>query len=207
MVENNKQVKSAEQEDNAAARARARMRRNVARQKRARRTMINLFDVVVILLILTVIVLLAAGVRVGDIFGDEEGTRVRLTYSMLMTDVDEAFAETIQYGDVVKDAETGAVLGTVRMAPTVVPYTTVGVEVSGEVGADGRGVYSSVAKEIPGRVNITVALTVTATYLEGSGYSAEGRELRIGDVYTLRFPGYTGNAVCSSIDGIAAPKD
>ncbi len=206
MVENNKQVKSAEQEDNAAARARARMRRNVARQKRARRTMINLFDVVVILLIMTVIVLLAAGVRMGDIFGDEEGTRVRLTYSMLMTDVDEAFAETIQYGDVVKDAETGAVLGTVRMAPTVVPYTTVGVEASGEVGADGS-VYSSVVKEIPGRVNITVALTVTATYLEGSGYSAEGRELRIGDVYTLRFPGYTGNAVCSSIDGIGAPKD
>ena len=207
MMENNRQLRTAEQQEGAAAAARA--KRGVMRKRGRTRAIVNIFDMIIITLILLVVVLLAVGVRMSDIFGTDAGRPVRLTYSVQLTNVDEAFAQTINYDDTVWNAETGEMIGTVRLAPTIEPYTTVELEEVKGTAADGSSTlsYAAVLTEHPGRVNVTVSIAVTASYLEGSGYITEEQAIRVGEAYVLRFPGYVGRAVCSSIDGAVLLKN
>ena len=54
-------------------------------------------------------------------------------------------------------------------------------------------VVASVSSPLSG---VTVTVVVDALYVEGTGYTVNGRAIRIGSAYTLRFPGYVGNGVC-----------
>ena len=88
-----------------------------------RRIALNVFDLIVILLVLVVVVLLVVGVRVGDLFGQQEGTEVRLSYTVQMTNVDETFARQIRTGDTVYDVDSGVSLGMVSTMPLVTAST------------------------------------------------------------------------------------
>ena len=161
--------------------------------RNGRRVAPNVFDLIVILLLIVVVVLLVVGVQTGVLFGREEGTGVSLTYTVLMTDVPETYARYISPGDTVYDVDSGVVLGKVSALPAVSDYCVAGLakSESGEAVAE--------MKAVPGRVNLTVTIVCDANYYEGKGYETEGRTVRIGDVYTLRFPNYVGGAVCSSL--------
>lgn len=208
MAENHKPIRVEETEESGNGRAKPRARKASHRRVSGQRVL-NVFDLFVILLILLVVVLLAVGVRFGDLFGTEQGKTVRLTYTMLLTDVDESFADAIAVGDVVRDVDTGVVLGTVRLAPTTEDYRVVGLTYTTTVDENGKQttVATPEMKRVPGRINICVELATNATYMEESGYSIEGRTVRIGDAYAVRFPSYVGDAVCASItDAIEIKK-
>lgn len=191
MAENNKPQKQDEFGQAMPAREQSKVKRG-GRTGKAR-VSLNAFDLIIIFLVLLVVVLLAVGVRVGDIFGIDEGVEVRLTYTMLLTDVDEDFLGKISEHDVVYDADSGVAFGRVQGRPSVSDHCEMGLVSNAETGAQAALV------PVPGRKDITVTVTCDARYYEGHGYEIEGRTVRIGDVYTLRFPNYVGAAVCSSL--------
>ena len=159
---------------------------------------LNLFYLFVICVVLVIVALLVIGVRVSDIFGEgEEGRVCRIEYQLYFSSVDEAFADAIVQGDTFYDADTKAGMGVVA-AP--VQIKTSAVLVASSASGEGELVL------LPGRVDMTVTVTVDALYVEGVGYTVNGRALRLGSSYTLRFPGYVGQGVCVELSEVGAAK-
>lgn len=166
------------------------------RQGKPRRWLINLFDVVVIALILTAVILFASGVNLFGVFsGDKEKTECKVTYEILLEDVDAKYADAISAGESVSDARNYAV-GVVTGDVTTVPYTVPHCVRD----AENEDAPYCEMREIPGRMNITVKISADATYEEGVGYVVGGCAIRVGESVTLRFPGYYGNAVCTAVE-------
>ncbi len=196
MAENNRPVKHGERDENGGAHKETdRAARVAARRRRGAWKGLNLFDVLVIVLVLTVVVLLAVGVSVGDLFGGDDTQTVRLSYTLTLYGVDEAYADAIRLGDEIYDVDTGALLGVVAQTPTVTPHTEVALQASND------GTASAVELPVPGRINITVAVRGEVQYLAGEGYSAGGHDIRIGKTYAVRFPDYLGSALCVGLEG------
>jgi len=169
-------------------RAHARVKRNLQRANKKKGQYFNLFDVFVIFVVLVMLTLLVLGVRVSDIFGTgEEGRACRMEYQVRFSAVDESFARSIQLGDALYDADTKSHMGVVASEVKTEPAAVVTDSVKGE------------AALLEGKVDVVVTVSVDATYTAGVGYTVAGKTLRVGDVRTLRFPGYVGNGVCVSL--------
>ncbi len=188
MAENNNrqpdEISLGEEKD---ARARARVKRNVQRARKGNG--LNLFDLFVIFVVLVIVALLILGVRVTDLFGSRTvGRACRVEYQMCFSAVDDSFANAIAKGDGLYDADTKSGMGVVlavEASPSKAPIVSSSTE-------DQTGELVT----LPGRVDVTVTVVVDALYVEGTGYTVNGRAIRIGSAYTLRFPGYVGNGVC-----------
>ncbi len=195
MAENNSTRKQEEMEE-GTLRARVHAKRNAVKQRRNPKMFLNLFDLIVIFLILLAVVLLAVGVRMTDLFGGgNQGEPVRLSYTLTLYDVDASFADQIAVGDALYDVDTKAMLGTVQQTPTTEPHKVLALITA----SDGK--VSAVMQAVPERVDITVRVTAEASYLESVGYTIEGKNIRIGKTYSIRFPGYIGNAECVALNG------
>jgi hypothetical protein len=188
MAENNNrqpdEISLGEEKD---ARARARVKRNVQRARRGNG--LNLFDLFVIFVVLVIVALLILGVRVTDLFGSRTvGRACHVEYQICFSAVDDSFANAIAKGDGLYDADTKSGMGVVlavEASPSKAPIVSSSTE-------DQTGELVT----LPGRVDVTVTIVVDALYVEGTGYTVNGRAIRIGSAYTLRFPGYVGNGVC-----------
>ena len=188
MAENNNrqpdEISLGEEKD---ARARARVKRNIQRARRGNG--LNLFDLFVIFVVLVIVALLILGVRVTDLFGSRTvGRACRVEYQICFSAVDDSFANAIAKGDGLYDADTKSGMGVVlavEASPSKAPIVSSSTE-------DQTGELVT----LPGRVDVTVTVVVDALYVEGTGYTVNGRAIRIGSAYTLRFPGYVGNGVC-----------
>lgn len=201
MAENNRPVKHGETDENGGAqKENARNVRQSVRRTGGRKAL-NLFDVIVIALVIAVIALLAAGIHVGDLFGDDEGKNVKLSYTLTLCDVDEAYANAIRQGDEVYDVNTGTVLGEVEKLPTVVSHTEIILHRAED------GTIKAVESVVPGRVDITIAVLGQAEHREGEGYYVGDQSIRVGMSYTVRFPDYLGSAQCVSFDSATEVKD
>jgi hypothetical protein len=150
---------------------------------------LNLFDLFVIFVVLVIVALLILGVRVTDLFGSRTvGRACRVEYQICFSAVDDSFANAIAKGDGLYDADTKSGMGVVlavEASPSKAPIVSSSTE-------DQTGELVT----LPGRVDVTVTIVVDALYVEGTGYTVNGRAIRIGSAYTLRFPGYVGNGVC-----------
>ena len=181
------------QEENGALRARRSSVRGVGGGHPKQRRTFHLFDVIVIVFVVLLTVLLVVGVRVTDVFGGEEGNKVRLSYTLTVYGVDEAFADAISLGDALYDVDSKVTLGTVKQVPTVVAHKAVALE--------GGKADAAVMKPVPSKVDITFTVETEAYDTEGVGYTVGGRAIRIGESYTVRFPNYVGNVSCVAING------
>ena len=112
--------------------------------------------------------------------------------------MDAAFADQITAGDVLYDVDTKVALGTVQQTPTVEPHR----ELALLMASDGK--VSAVMQQVPQKVDITVRVTVEATDLPGIGYTVEGKPVRIGKTFAVRFPSYIGQAECVALNGAQA---
>jgi hypothetical protein len=184
---NNHQLDEISLGEEKEARARARVKRNVQRARKGNG--LNLFDLFVIFVVLVIVALLILGVRVTDLFGSRTvGRACRVEYQICFSAVDDSFANAIAKGDGLYDADTKSGMGVVlavEASPSKAPIVSSSTE-------DQTGELVT----LPGRVDITVTVVVDALYVEGTGYTVNGRAIRIGSAYTLRFPGYVGNGVC-----------
>ena len=178
-----------------AARARAADRRGGVR-RRNKQMKFNLFDFLIIFAILVFIVLLAMGIRLTDVFGTaEQGMQARLTYTLTLSDIDQAYADSIKAGDTLYDTATKAVIGVVKQAPTSTAHESP-VLVSAT-----DGTTAVVMRPVPGRIDVTVQITSDAVYREGIGYTVKGTTIRVGESYAVRTSGYTGKATCTAFNG------
>lgn len=167
--------------------------------KKGRRA-VNFFDILVILVVAVAITLLALGVNIGDLFGENAGTDCKISYSLTFYNVEETFLSAIRKGDALYDADNKTALGTVSANATSLPYTvTVAVT---QITEGGEAVVTGESRQIPSRYNITVMITADAVYTKGIGYTVNGRVIRIGGAYHARFPAYVGEGVCTSLQEI-----
>lgn len=178
-----------------AARARAAVRRGGTR-RRSKQMKFNLFDLLIIVAIVAFVALLATGVQLADLLGTaEQGMQARLTYTLTLSDVDQAYANSIKAGDTLYDTATKAVLGVVKQAPTSAPH-----ELPVLVSAT-DGTTAAVMRPVPGRVDVTMQITSDSVYREGVGYAVNGTTIRVGESYGVRTSGYTGKATCTAFNG------
>jgi hypothetical protein len=176
------------------ARARARVKRNLQRARKKNGQYFNLFDLFVIFVVLVSLTLLILGVRVSDIFGaGDEGRACRLEYQVRFTAVDENLAKAVTLGDALYDTDTKVGMGRVAAQVKMTPAMTV---VSG---TSAQGSTAGEAVMLDGKVDMLVTVSVDAIYVEGVGYTVGGRPVRVGNSYTLRFPGYLGDGICVSL--------
>ena len=190
MAENQRPARCGEKDTGAAAKAAP---RTSVRRKRGALGRLNLFDAIVIVLVLLAVVLLAVGVRVSDLFGDDT-QKSTVTYTLTLSDVDQAYADAIKEGDEIYDVDSGKLLGKVTAAPTVKPHAEIAVQSSE------NGVGIAAETPVPGRVDITVTVRAEADYRKGQGYSVNSRFIRVGATYSVRFPDFLGSARCTSFD-------
>ena len=193
MAENQRPARRGEKDMSGAAKPAPRAGTAAARRKRGALGKLNLFDAIVILLVLVVVVLLAVGVRVSDLFGDDT-QKSTISYTLTLSDVDQAYADAIKQGDEIYDVDSGKLLGKVTAAPTVKPHTEMAVQSS----ENGAGI--AVETPVPGRVDITLTVRAEADYRQGKGYSVNSRPIRVGATYSVRFPNFLGSARCISFD-------
>ena len=199
MAENMKPAKRGEK-DASAGKAAARANATAARRRGGAFKGLNLFDAIVVLLVLVVVVMLGVGVRVSDLFGNGEVGTSTVSYTLTISDVDQAYANAIHQGDTIYDVDTGALLGKVVSMPIVKPHTEIAL-LSSE---NGTGIAQETA--VPGRVDITVAVRGQVQYQEGKGYFADACAIRVGATYSVRFPNFLGSARCVSFDGVSLSR-
>lgn len=180
---------------------RTRTKKNALRAPRSNRYSLNLFDLLVIFVLLTAVVLLAFGIRLPDLFGEQEtGRACRLEYTVTFRGVDERFAQAVASGDALLTADTGVAIGSVagevEVHPHMMPTRVSSTEEGGEA--------TVVMKPVPGQVDITVTVVADAIYTQGVGYTVNGQAIRAGAAYHIRFPNYVGVGSCDSLRESAA---
>jgi hypothetical protein len=121
-------------------------------------------------------------------------------YQICFSAVDDSFANAIAKGDGLYDADTKSGMGTVSAVEATPSKALTLIASSSTEDQTGELVT------LPGRVDVTVTVVVDALYVEGTGYTVNGRALRIGNAYTLRFPNYVGNGICVRLDEVGATE-
>lgn len=195
MAENqeNRQADEVSLGEDKESRAHARIKRNLKRGQKKNGKFFNLFDLFVIFVVLVALTLLVLGVRVSDIFGaGDEGRACRVEYQVRFEAIDESFADKIKLGEALYDVDTKADMGRVAAEVT----TTQTVVILPSTATDGASVEGT---PLEGKVDMVVTVSVDAVYVRGVGYTVAGRPLRVGEARTLRFPGYVGTGVCTSL--------
>jgi hypothetical protein len=187
-------------ENNGVQKGTARNLKQSARRTGGRKAL-NLFDMIVIALVIVAIALLVTGMHVGNLFGGNEGESVNLTYTLVLRDVEEAYANAIRQGDEIYDVNTRTVVGTVTQTPAVTLHTEIALQRAED------GTVKAVETIVPGRVDITVTVLGQAEHREGEGYYVGNQSIRVGAFYTVRFPDYLGSAQCTGFDGATKVKD
>lgn len=193
MAENNNRRTEEEISIGEEKNGRGRAKRSAPYAAKKGKRAINFFDILVIFVIATAIVLLALGVSFGDLFGGEEGTDCKISYTLTFYNVEEAFIAAIRKGNAPYDADSKTELGVVSADATSVPYELTVAVTTPDAAVVGE------SKQVPGRYNVTVTITADAVYTKGIGYTVNGRSIRIGGTYHVRFPAYVGNGVCTSL--------
>ena len=150
-------------------------------------------DIVLATSILFAIFFIASLLTPFSLSGKNRAEQRDITFSVEFVNVQSDMVDTLHVGDVVTDAETGAVLGTVTSVE-IHPYEAFG-EVAQYDETLGKYVVSRITYPETQKT-VTVTLETTADYTEGIGYMAGDSRIAVGKTYTLRFPEYTGSGSC-----------
>lgn len=194
MAENHKTARPEDTQEMPGGRVPGGKRPSVGR-KVTRKMALNAFDLIIILLVIAVVALAVVGLSMGSLFAGEDANDAQISYTVRISGIDESFAGAMRAGHTVYDAESGEVLGMVVNAPTVVRHQEPAL-------IETDGVYAAQMKDVPGKVDVTLTLTVVATHEAEQGYRVGATAIRVGESYLLRTADYVGRAVCISIDRI-----
>ena len=158
----------------------------------------NLLDVVIIILIIAFVGASVAMLipRVTDFFGN--GGNVTVIYTVVFSEVDEDLLEAgagIYDAETAKDKSTGRVLGTVigdALLDNCYEFVI-------KDGTENKDVPSLESVIIEGKKSLTVTLTASATYKEGSGYEINGQRIACNTELDMIFPNFTGRGICTVV--------
>jgi hypothetical protein len=116
-----------------------------------------------------------------------------LSYTVEIQGVDGEYLNMIKENDVVVDSVSKSTLGTV----TAVDYNTKQTVL--EYVKQNDGTYVGQLSEYPDQYTVLVTITVSADYVEGTGYAVNGRRIAIGEGMALRFPDFAAEGYCISL--------
>lgn len=157
----------------------------------------NFLDAVIVLLLLlfataAVILLLPQAVDIIGGAGD-----IEIVYTVVFSNVDENLALTANIfdGQTVTDKTSGRIIGTVT-GDALIGDSYQNVIADGENNAGTVMIESAV---LEGKKTVTVTLTANASYTEGKGYEVNGCRIACNREYTMVFPGFTGEGVCTVV--------
>ena len=161
--------------------------------KKLSRANFNVLDAVIIvgvLFILTaVVMMIIPRFNLSAINGKE----VRITYTVVLENVDESVYYKINANENVTEIGSGALIGIVSEPPeSELSYEFIiteenGSEVAKKNHSDGLG------------MNVTVNIVATAVYKEGVGFTVDGYRIASGKEMNLRFADFSGVGYCESI--------
>lgn len=117
-------------------------------------------------------------------------TSVALEYSIEIKDVDQEFINKITEGNSVVDSVSKSEIGTVMATPEVHEHE--------ELSANQEG--QGIMVEYPGRYDLIVWISANASYKSGEGYFVNGCRIAVGEHMSLRFPNFTCEGYCISLD-------
>ena len=151
----------------------------------------NFIDVLLILFILLVIVAAVNIVSPMSVFDrfktDSERT---IEYTVEIIGVDGEFIDKIKEQDVAVDAISKYTLGTVE----AVDYNTQYSELKYDEAAN-----AGVLAVYPEKYNVLVTVKATGSYVQGEGFSINGRRIAVGEKLSIRFPDFVCEGYCISL--------
>ncbi len=156
-------------------------------------------DITLVAVILAAVLFIVSLLTPFSLFGGGEELR-GISYTVEFAGVNSSFVEKLQVGDVVTDAETGKVIGTVS-AIDIRPYEVYTDVPSSEKDEELDSFVVTKITYPEGYHTIAVTIKTDAEYREGSGYTAGGTRIAVGRMYTLRLPAYTGEGECIGLEG------
>lgn len=157
----------------------------LSKENKSRKFRFNLIDFILVLIAISVVAALVV-YFLPELGGNFSGKgEVDITYVLEFRNVDEEFIANIQNGDKVYDAGQNFNIGTVKSI-SAEPYKTLEYD---------KDTQSAIMKEQSGH-NLTVTITASAIYTEGTGYSINGMRIAVGSSYDVRFPNFVGTAYC-----------
>ena len=155
----------------------------------------NIIDVLLLLVIAlsvaSILFLYFYDGKVGEDKADVE--QVDIIFTVSRTELPAILRGKINMGDSVLDADGGTALGTV----IDVEYTdSVYTGYDSESGVKYEEIY-------PGKIDVKVRISAKAVIDENGMYNINGFVLNMGKEADLRFPYYTGRAVCVSVSEVS----
>ncbi len=155
----------------------------------------NIIDI----LLLVVIVLSVAAILFLFFYegqqenGDKEINTVEIIYTVEQTQVPDILRGKIGMGDSVVEADGLTLIGQV-----------IDVEYTDSVYSDFNNETNSSFEELyPGKIDVRIRISAKAIVDENGLYTVNDFALNVGNQYELRFPYYTGNAVCISVSEVS----
>ena len=128
----------------------------------------------------------------GDNTAEEESVEFsEITYTVKQSDVLGILRGKINIGDTVYEKETMKPIGQViRVDATDSKYTYYDSESK-----------TWIEESYPNKIDIVIEISVNAVLQSDGRYSIDGYTLNVGEEMDLRFPFYTGKAMCISVSG------
>ena len=126
----------------------------------------------------------------------------QLTYTLELAGLEKDAIGSFRVGDTVYDKATDSVIGKIT---AIDPPRAYEVYSTTDYVRNGTLDLNEVLKvTYPDTYStVTVTVTVTADYVAGVGYTADGCRIAVGRAYELRFPAYTGDGVCIAFKEVA----
>lgn len=163
--------------------------------EKKRRGLFLMMDLLLLVCILAAVLLLVLAFTPLSLFGTR-ATPTEIEYTVELSGVDKSFVPLIKKGDLVTDAETGSVLGTIEEIK-VREYEKYIEMAQPDPSLDNAYVVRKETNE--DLSTLTLTILVTADYYSGEGYKAEECRIAVGREYEMIFQGYTQSGVCLSV--------
>ena len=151
-------------------------------------------DICLVAAIVAAILIAVSLLTPFSIFKSDQKEERTVLYTVEFVGVDSASIAQLKLGDTVTDTATGSVIGTVTSINNR-PYT-----VYTDTCREDNGLHVVDTYTYPETyVTVTVTISVSAEYVQGSGYTAQDCRIAVGAQYALTFPNYAASGTCIAI--------
>ena len=149
----------------------------------------NLVDFILVVLVVLVIAILIQVFSPISLVKKLSSNQTReIQYTVEFSGVDADFINRIKEDDLVIDSVSKNNMGKVVVVSNE-PYSEF-------LYIESLNPDELIPKEHPDKFNLLVTISVTANYMEGSGYSVNSTRIAIGEKLALRFPDYVAEGYC-----------
>lgn len=150
----------------------------------------NLIDAIILLISVALMFVLLWVFDPFEWFADFEKQEVSVTYVVEFSAVDKELADKISHGDIAINKQNEEIVGRVIDVATEPSYEWV----------PSSDESIMVKKQIEGKIDLKVTITVECTLEQGIGYMTNEKQIAVGSLFDLRFDNFVGSGYCVSME-------